>query len=152
MPTSQGAVSFESASNCVRRFRGVGVSGVAMDRLRAWGKGIAQLAIACAVALFALAPSLDAAFCPESKPAPTTSSAATFQQVAMATNAERGRPSPALVGFCLYGHCQHSVAFPPPMAADHAPASDRPTERHALANTALPVSNPEFELNRPPRA
>jgi hypothetical protein len=123
-----------------------------VDALKAWGRGLAQLAIACAVTLLVLAPSLDAVLCSEAKLAPTITSAEPGPHIKMVASGEQGKTSPALVGLCLYGHCHFGVGFLPPVTVDDAFVGDRPNERHALLNAALPVSHPEFELNRPPRA
>lgn len=124
-----------------------------MDGLKAWGRGVARLAIACAVTLLVLAPSLDAVFCSEGKTALATSSAETLQVIKTAASSENGDAAPAvLAGVCLHGHCHHSAPVLPPIEADSVPLEAVPTERHALLNAPVPVTHPHFELNRPPRA
>lgn len=124
-----------------------------MGGLKAWGRGLARLAITCAVALLVLAPSLDAVFCPERQLAPANSSAETPQVIKTAESGAHGNAAPGdLVGVCLYGHCHHGAPVLPPITADSAPLDATPTERHALLNAPIPVRHPHFELNRPPRA
>ncbi|MDP1616580.1 hypothetical protein [Phenylobacterium sp.] len=124
-----------------------------MDGLKAWGRGFARLAIACAVTLLVLAPSVDAVFCPEGGMALASSSAETPQVIKTAESGDHGKAASGdLVGVCIYGHCHHGAPVLPPITADSAPLDAAPTERHALLNTPVPVKHPHFEQNRPPRA
>lgn len=124
-----------------------------MDGLKAWGRGLARLAIACAVTLLVLVPSVDAVFCPDGKTALASSSAELSQMIDTAERREDSKAaSGGLVGVCMHGHCHHGAHVLPPITADSAPLDAAPTERHALLNTPVPVKHPHFELNRPPRA
>lgn len=123
-----------------------------MDGLKAWGRGLAQLAIACAVALLVLAPSLDAVFCPGGRAVPADSSAVAAHVLKTVEIGENGKATAGLVGVCPWGHCHHGAPALPPIAAASAPIATAPTERHALLSATLPITHRHFELNRPPRA
>ena len=124
--------------------------------LRKASLGAGRLAVALALAVFALAPAFDALTCAgEGEPEAAAASVLLSQHasVAAASSVDRHGHSEAPLGDapCAHGHCHHNIAF----GSEPIPEPAAPVKIARLATppeTAEPSSFDPSGLERPPRA
>jgi len=115
------------------------------------GRGLARMAMALLLVLFALTPALDAVACAGDEKAPSVAAAhGSLPSTAVVEVHDHGGAAD-LHGLCAHGHCHHAAAGWPLREPVLAPARfAAAAERPAL--TRLPPSLAPTGLERPPRA
>ena len=113
-------------------------------------RGVGRVAVALALALFALAPAVDAVSCSGEEEAAAASTLHS-QTVAAASAVDHQDHGDASDVACAHGHCHHNLGFgSPPVPEAAVPVKlarlDTPPE------TAQPPSFDPSGLERPPRA
>lgn len=121
-----------------------------MVNMGTWGRWLTQAMVACALALFVLAPSLDGLFCREGDIAQAQSTQGAHV-VALSAAHDHGKAPARSAGICFFGHCHHPSPFPAGSPAGPEQLAGIGEAQHTVANAALPKSDPKFGLKRPPR-
>lgn len=122
-----------------------------MAGLSTWRSWAGRLLAALVLTVLTLGPSLDALIC---KDEGGLSAAAAESTVIALQDADHSNASHQLdgLGTCVHGHCHHPAPYVP---ADVAVSDIAPTGtlgRYRMVTDAVPTSDAQFGLIRPPRA
>lgn len=129
-----------------------------MHSAKTWWRDLGGLLAAAVIAVLAFAPALDALICGGEEPTVNAPAAIAEAQAPVAKDqvADLGEHHGAVSGHadggvCPHGHCHHGgVAQPAPQSPRFALLSV--AARLPIPLSAVPVSDPHYSLDRPPRA
>ena len=122
-----------------------------MHAVRILFRRLAGALVALTLAMFVVAPSLDALICGDEGAVASAASTSSADQLAKFDDGGVGHADSVPHQPCVHGHCHHGFQYVP-VAVAEAPVSEAGTARHVWPTPVRLATLAPSSLERPPRA